>query len=527
MRAERLFSILGLVDPELVEEAVDSTAAVRIRRAAVWGRYAAVAACCVIVCGALFWSVRFLGMGGSDTAATSESTAADTADGADSGTAGGTDAEGDNAAQEPGEGFLSYAGPVLPLTTAETDPELSAERTLTFDFAAGDHADGTSGQWGATVTDSYLLTNPTDHAITVTALYPVTGGLADLAAINPKLAVDGSAVDYTLYAGGYAGAFGDENDHDGSTWNLAGPYDWEDYAALVSDSDFLAGALGSEPELTTPVTVYDFSDVTLTGETGQPELVVSCTFDPEATMIFSYGFSSSNWDETGTWRQYGQRVNPDRWGSPTLIVLGQDIDYTLLGDYGLDAPALTGADCTVTRRETTLGEALTALCRTELASQTNSTNSMELPLEQYVKAATELLTVYGPLSDTPMDRYTDGRLDDLLGEALTTDRVLYLAVPVTVPAGESLEVSASFWKRPSYDFGGSGTGRENLQGYDLLTSAGSSLTFTGQYALAINTGGAALVTQNLGLDWEDGTAEEAALDLTQPHYFLEIRPLEN
>ena len=123
MRAERLFSILGLVDPELVEEAVDSTAAVRIRRAAVWGRYAAVAACCVIVCGALFWSVRFLGMGGSDTAATSESTAADTADGADSGTAGGTDAEGDNAAQEPGEGFLSYAGPVLPLTTAETDPE--------------------------------------------------------------------------------------------------------------------------------------------------------------------------------------------------------------------------------------------------------------------------------------------------------------------------------------------------------------------------------------------------------------------
>ena len=88
-------------------------------------------------------------------------------------------------------------------------------------------------------------------------------------------------------------------------------------------------------------------------------------------------------------------------------------------------------------------------------------------------------------------------------------------------------MTASYWKRPSYDFGGSGTGRENLQGYDLLTSAGSSLTFTGQYALAINTGGAALVTQNLGLDWEDGTAEEAALDLTQPHYFLEIRPLEN
>lgn len=524
MRAERLFSILGLVDPKLVEEAMASNSSIRARRTAVWGRYMAIAACCVIVCGALFWSVRFLGMGGGSDTATSESTAADTADGADSGATGGADAGGDNAAQEPGQGFLSYAGPVLPLTTAETDTGLTAERTLTFDFAPGSHADGTSGQWGTTVSDRYLLTNPTDTDISVTALYPLSGGLSDLAAMAPRLTVDGAETDYTLYAGGYAGTFGDENDHDGSTWNLAGPYDWEDYAALVSDSDYLAGALGSEPELTTPVTVYNFSDVTLTGETGQPELVVSCAFDPENTTIFSYGFSSSDWDASGTWRQYGQRVDPDRWGCPTLIVLGEDMDYTLLGDYSLDAPALTGADCAVTRKEATLGEALTTLCRVELEEQALFG---KLPLEQYVKAAVELLTVYGPLSNTPVDRYTDGRLDDLLDEALTIDRVLYLAVPVTVPAGESLEVSVSLWKRPSYDFGGSGTGREALQGFDLLTTAGSSLDFTGQYVSAVHTDGVTLVWQDLGLDWEAGTTAEAALDLNQPRYSLEICPLEN
>ncbi|WP_417043721.1 hypothetical protein [Dysosmobacter sp.] len=525
MRAERLFSILGLVDPELVEEAMASNSSIRARRAAVWGRYMAIAACCVIVCGALFWSVRFLGMGGgSDSAATSESTAADTADGADSGATGGADAGGDNAAQEPGQGFLSYAGPVLPLTTAETDTGLTAERTLTFDFAPGSHADGTSGQWGATVSDRYLLTNPTDTDISVTALYPLSGGLSDLSAMAPRLTVDGAETDYTLYAGGYAGTFGDENDHDGSTWNLAGPYDWEDYAALVSDRDYLTGALAAAPDLDTPVIVYDFSDVTLTGEAEDPELVVSCIFDPENTTIFSYGFSSSDWDASGTWRQYGQRVDPDRWGCPTLIVLGEDMDYTLLGDYGLDAPALTGADCTVTRKEATLGEALRSLCRTELANQANS---VEFSLDLYVKAVAELLTEYGLLSDSPMDRYADGRLDDLLDEALTIDRVLYLAVPVTVPAGESLEVSVSFWKRPSYDFGGSGTGREELQGFDLLTTAGSALTFTGQYASAVHTDGVTLVRQDLGLDWEAGTTAKAALDLNQPHYSLEICPLEN
>lgn len=516
MRAERLFSILGLVDPELVEEAMASNSSIRARRVAVWGRYMAIAACCVIVCGALFWSVRFLGMGGSDSAATSESTTADTADGADSGATGGADAGGNNAAQESGHSFLSYAGPVLPLTTAETDTGLTAERTLTFDFAPGTHADGTSGQWGTTVSDRYLLTNPTDTDIPVTVLYPLSGGLSDLTAMAPRLIVDGAETDYTLYAGGYAGTFGDENDHDGSTWNLAGPYDWKDYAALVSNRDYLTGALAAAPDLDTPVIVYNFSDVTLTGETENPELVVSCTFDPETTTIFSYDFSSSDWDASGTWRQYGQRIDPDRWGCPTLIVLGEDIDYTLLGDYGPDAPALTGADCAVTRKEVTLGEALRSLCRTKLDNQANS---VEFPLDLYVKAAAELLTVYGPLSDTPVDRYADGRLDDLLDEALTIDRVLYLAVPVIVPAGESLEVDVSFWKHPSYDFGGSDTGRERLQGFDLLTTAGSSLDFTEQTVLLVNTEGVEVTGENWGTD--------GALNVTEPHYSLEIYPLEN
>ena len=520
MRAERLFSILGLVDPELIDETMAKNSAIRVRRAAVWGRYGAIAACCVLVCGALYWSVRFMSMGGgSDTAATTESVAEDTADGADSGTAGG--AEEGNAAQAPGDGFLSYAGPVLPLTTAEPDTGLTAERTLTLDFAPGEHADGTAGQWGAGVTDRYVLTNATEADVTVTALYPVTGSLAGLSAMAPQVTVDGSTAPYTLYAGGYAGTFGDENDHDGSTYNLAGPYTWKDYAALVTDAEYLSDALGNGPDMDIPVIVYDFSQVTLTGEAEQPELVVSCTFDPADTAILSYDFSASNWDDTGIWRQYGERINPDRWGTPTLIVLGSDIDYTLQADYGPDAPALTAAECTVVRRETTLGEVLTALCRAELADRELTA---DVPLDQYVKAAAELLTEYGPLSDALTDRYTDGRLDDLLGEALTVDRVLYLAVPVTVPAGGSAEVTASYWKRPSYDFSGLGTGRENLQGFDLLTTAGSALTFTRQDVSAVHTEGAALVREDLGLDWENSAAK-TALDLDRPHYGLEVRPL--
>lgn len=515
MRAERLFSILGLVDPELIDEAMVSNSAIRRRRAAVWGRYAAIAACCcIVVCGALYWSVRFMSMGGGSDAAT-ESTTADTAGGAEGVM---EDADGGNAAQAPADSYLSYAGPVLPLTTAETGTGLTAERALTLDFAPEVHGDGTSGQWGVGVTDRYVLTNPTEADVTVTALYPVTGGLDDLSAMAPELTVDGTAAEYTVYAGGYAGTFGDENDRDGSTHNLAGPYSWEDYAALVSDESYLADALAGAPDLSMPVTVYDFSDVTLTGEAERPELVVSCTFDPEETTILSYDFSSSDWDGSDTWRQYGERIDPDRWGTPTLIVLGADIDYDLLADYGPDAPALTAADCTVVRRETTLGEALAALCRAELADRALTA---DIPLDQYVKAAAELLTEYGPLSDMPVDRYADGRLDDLLGEALTVDRVLYLAVPVTVPAGGSTEVAASCWKRPSYDFGGSGTGREALQGFEVLTAAGSSLTFTDQSVSVTHTEGVVFTADSFGFD-SGGTA---LLDPAEPRYGLELRPL--
>ena len=531
MRAQRLFQVLGLIDEDLIDEAWTYAPAARKpsrTRQAPWLRGVAVAACCVLVCTfGFFYLVTggFRGMGSAAPETAAPETAGDSADGGSATTeesGNGSSASGDSAA-----GFLSYAGPVLPLTTLEPDTGLTAQREVTFDFTPGTYEDGSPRQWGAQVTDHYTLTNPTDSDLTVTALYPVTGSFAGLGSMTPQLMVNGSPAEATLYGGGYAGTFGDENDRDGSTYNLAGPYSWEDYAALVTDEGYLADALGDGPDLDIPVTMYDFSDVTLTGEAHRPELVVSCTYDPETTTIFSYDFSSANWDESGTWRQYGERITLDhRWGTPTLIVLGEDISYTLLGDYGLDAPDLTGADCTVIRRETTLGEALRSLCRAELEQYTDQTQWPELsqlPLDLYVKAAAELLTEYGLLSDAPMDRYTDGRLDDLLREALFMDRVLFLAVPVTVPAGGSVELSVTFWKGPNYDFGGSGTGREDLQGFEVLTTTGSTLNFTAQSAALVNASGVEIVDDTFGFTSEGSMI---SLDPSQAYYDLTVRPLE-
>ena len=137
-----------------------------------------------------------------------------------------------------------------------------------------------------------------------------------------------------------------------------------------------------------------------------------------------------------------------------------------------------------------------------------------------VKQDTELQLLRA-LSNTPRDRYADGRLDDILYEVLIHQRVLYLQFSVTVPAGGSVTVDCTLWKEPSYDFHCSGSENAGLQGYDLVTRLGSSLDFTRQTAALENTEGIEIVRQNLGFDLENGvTSVELS---TEEHYYLEVR----
>lgn len=516
MRAERLFRILGLVDESLVEEAVSASSPAAVQRRHPWGRLLAAAACLAVICGGVFLTSTFR-MGGS----TGE---------ADGGAMPGESGDGHNG----GTTFMSYAGPVFPLTTVETDTGLTAERTVTWDFTPGTYQDGSPRQWGAQVTDDYVLTNPTEADVTVTALYPFAGSLADLGTLAPAVTVDGEAADTTLHAGAYAGGFRDAGVDDGSTWNLAPPSSFLDYVNLLEDGGYLSQALGDAPALGIPVTVYRFSDFAAPhAEYDAATQAVAFTIDPETTTVLSYGFNGLTQDTETGWRQYDYFV-PDGIRSESelklLVVLGEDIgDYTLQGyANGACEEAIGGVSCAVTRQETTLDAVLMELCQAELYDSGQSAQWPgldQLPIPLYQRAVTEALLTSGLLADTPADRYTDGRLDDFLWDVLVQERVLYLAFPVTVPAGGSVTVSAELWKAPSYDYGCSGSENVGLQGYDLVTSLGSALDFTGQTAALVNTDTIEIVRQNLGFDLENGVTE-VAMDLTEPHYYLEIRPLE-
>lgn len=481
MKVLRLFKALSMVDEKWVEEAWDYQPPARKHRPALYGL--AAAACCTLFCAFGFFYLVTGGFHGFGSAAPEESPAESTAEEAEVS----EDVAADNGSD--GVSYLSYAGPVLPLTVLEQDTPITAAREVTWDVS--------SDQGPAHYTDAYTLTNPTAQSVTVTALYPFAGNFRDLADQQPAITVDGQTVTPQLHPGAYAGSFTGTGDGHPCTCNLLQPSSWEDYAALLEDGSYASAALAGMDLPQTPVVVYDFSD--LSTASPDQELVVSCTYDSGVTTLLSYDFSGGNWDETNTWRQYGGRAVAD--GCPTLIVVGEDItSYSLLDGYGLDAPELTGVTGQVVRRETTLDQALQELCEAYLAHQLPGEEAWAetVSLSDFTAAAAQLLMDYGPLSLSPVERYALGRLDELIAEAASVSRVFYLSFPVTIPAGGSVTVTAAGGKSASFDFPGTGGPYEGTQSYELAATLGSSLTFTGQTARLLRDDDTVLTRDDYG-----------------------------
>ena len=295
MKAERLFQILGLVDESLIEEAVSASSPAAVQRRPSWVRLLAAAACLAVICAGA-WGLWQSNLG------------AGTGSPGDAALAGG-ESGGDG--HSPGTTFLSYAGPVFPLTTAETNTRLTAGRTVTWDFAPGSYEDGSPRQWGAQVTDSYTLTNPADGSVTVNALYPVSTSWLDFPELNAAVTVDSGGTGFSVLSGGYAGGFQDAGEPDGSTWNLAPPDEWADYQALLADGEYLSRAMEETAAPEVPVTVYQFTDFAAPHEEyNAATQAVTFTTDPEATTVLSYGFNGMSRDADRGWCQYSYFV-PD------------------------------------------------------------------------------------------------------------------------------------------------------------------------------------------------------------------------
>lgn len=542
-RSFRLFSALGEVDPEMVQEAAPAKAGIP------WKRIGSLAAVLAAVLMTGNWILPRWNLGGGDCGGAGEG-------GAGSGGA---------------SVFLSYAGPVFPLALGEDAGVLTAEREITLDFApwveswwsnedeAGSRTDLTEeqrrevladydnwypegGRWVSStdilVRDSYTLSNVSQEDQTVTVLYPFASSLRDLAEEQPVLALEGRTLDTSLHAGGYSGNFQgawelpEEAGNPGSL-NLKQPSGWEDYRERLEDGTYLQSALEPWPDLSgIPVTVYEFTEPWGTEANGSsipnPSIRAKFTLDYDRTTVLSHGFSGVSFDwENGRMIQEFSIPRPSSPREPRyLLVLGEDIRDLATGGYvtggtSADTPELPESGVTVTRYESDLETMLRTVARLRYTEETEGTGGGDFEL--YLGLMKDNLLTSGPLAKDPAVRYQTGFLEEL--DFAHMDRVFYLEAEITVPAGERVSLTAQLRREASFDFACAQTENLGVYGYDLVTALGSNLACTRQTAVLEDRGQIEIVRQNLGFDL-DGGVREVELDLEEPHYYLEVRRAE-
>ena len=550
-KSERLFQAMSEIRDEAIDEAAQEPPAKK--KPHHWKRWAALAACLALVAAGGYLLPR---LGGSS--------------------AGG-------GGHDEASAFMSYAGPVFPLTLEEANGSITAQRDITLDFAPWvpvwvsneetaalegsteserqealeryNELRPEGGRWHYSddilVTDGYTLTNSSDADQTVTALYPFAASLYELAQRAPALTLDGTALEADLHVGTYSGGF--EGVWDGTiggeaegSVNLDYAESWEDYQNLLSDGSYLQNALGAGPDVSgIPVIVYQFTDPYGPPEDEEagvpnPSLRVGFDLDYSRTTVLGWGFHMGVFDrENGTMIQGFSIPQPGERGYGEdvyyLLVLGEDIENMTTGGYVTggtdpDTQELEGCGVTVERYESDLDTMLReilGLCWEERdwEIEYSGGNELAVDFDTYYRAFLDHLLTYGLLSPEAAERYGAGWLEDMTSEVWTIDRVCWLEAEVTIPAGGSVTLAAAMTKEASYDFYCAHTKNQGVKGYDLVTTLGSNLTCTGQTAILEDRGQIEIVRQNFGFDLEAGI-KSAALDLGTEHYYLEVKRAE-
>lgn len=486
MRGTELLDAMEHLDEDLVEEADQPPAA---KKSVPFQKILTAAAClAVVAAAAALWPVNL-----------------------------GSDTESSGVGHEEGMTFLSYAGPLFPLSVLEGGDDLAAERTLTMDFSEAERAEEVS------FTDTYLLESTSSSDKTVKAVYPLAG---DFTLENwPKITVNGTEVDWTLTAGDYIGTFSGVGDGAFTSVNLEEFCSWEGYDNLLTDGSYLKSAFSDAPTLDTPVVVYTVSDIT-GEEDAKGDLFLSFTRDADKTTVLTYGFNSSGVDsEAGTEYRgisFNEALRLKNKSERYLIAVGEDLQNLQIG-----AGTPEGASATVTREEMTIGEILEKIARLTYSTYTQGrayirSISDHISFSTYNQALCRYFAIHSPLGTSPKERYANGVLDDMVQEIVGIQRIFYLCFSLEISASSTVEVEITGIKEGSFDFDCFGGENVGVYGYDLVTALGSNLPFTKQYAAIEGYGEIEIVRQNFGFDLERGITQ-VALDLNTPHYWLEVR----
>ncbi len=456
--------------------------------------------------------------------------------------------------REPGENYMSYAGPAFPLTALESTEGLVFERDINFDFTPyytyNESYENGNGEtvyydaWknDAVVSDSYIAKNTTDEDITFTAVYPFAGNIGTELSRVPQIMVNGETVETELkigpYSGGFASAWGEKSEVE--RLNLSSLESWYEYKALLESGEYLNDAFAENPEMNQKVKVYSFEieyniPMTEFDEIDNPDMIVTFDYDTEKSNVYFYGFNSMSWNNEEGWVRASSYIpksfNPDFENHPIyIIVMGEDIDNINVKTVAEEPKGSWDEreetdifSITTEKYESTFGEVIYEIISSENYEShyfdDEPTVRSLISNEEYLGYVAEFMYAHGQLSEDPAERYDRGRLDDVIIETGYVSRVIYVTFEVTVPAGKMVEIETRTLREASYDYVGK-RHEKDMEGFDMVTRLGTNLDIVKQTASVSNTEEIEIVYNNFGFDLPNGVM--SVLLGEEEHYWMEI-----
>lgn len=487
MRKKKIFDAIGEIDGEYIEEATRIPLEKEARN---FKRWIALAACLVLLVGIGLSPLKtFLPFGGKS----------------------GIGGSGEN------HSFMSYAGPVFPLTLDEEDKEISVSRDISYDFSL-DNEDSIR-TWGARVQDSYSINNTSPQPKSLKGIYPFAGSFNELLYLLPRLTIDGKEVTGRLYAGGYP----NQSMEDTANVKLN---NWQAYKALLENGDYKNDAFGDYPRISQEVIVYNFEDFKAPEEYKAASQAISFTLDPEKTTVLTYGFEGTEINQDG-FRRYSYFVphtSENKKTSKKLIIVGNDIsDYKLQGykDGACEeGNELEGVSVKITREERDLAGLMEEIID-DFTYQHDNEDFKQIPKDIFYGTVTQAMVEYKLLSPEFTGRYDFGSLEDLILDTRNLERVFYLEFDLELGSNSKVTLLADMRKKPSHDFAGSGSKKAHIQGYDMVTKLGSNLDFERIDAEVRATENIKIHDNNFGFDLAKGISR-VELNPQEEYYYLEI-----
>ncbi len=415
------------------------------------------------------------------------------------------------------------AGPIVPLTFADENNNIIAERELVYDFSAVSQAD----KGYVPVKDSYVLNNTSSDEQTVTFYYPYISSGNELATHMPKVMLNQGKEEANIINGAYMGT-----DSQGMMRLFSSYVSTDEFCYMLNEVAPLEEALDMDL-LNQKVIVYEFSDFDKGSVPGEAA-TYAVTFDADKMDQVYYSNMMDVVDsDTGTVTLYfmlDQAMDEEQ--KPAIYFLGKvPEEYEAKGYvYPEFIEVNESGEVTVdmTERETTVVEMLKTMVDEQMKSITSEDDAetKELKALLYRRVAQMFcdMNQWNTDGETTAedDVFYANCISDIIYYVFEEESVYLLTDTITIPAGESVTVEFDYWKHGNHQ---THEPQENFKDnycYDNTPSLGTNVNYSCMIATIKDDGNIRIEDQNYGFDLENDI-RQVELELDAERYYMIVK----